>query len=187
MIKLVSLLNELAKQVGDVYHFTDTDTIALMIKDKKGIVLDPSFSSAAANKYYSFTRNPNLKTLSEEKHHVRLKLNGDAMSHKYKFEPYADIESGEDLYTKNAPNYEAEERIDSRKYGEINLTPYIEEVTIISPESFDEYLKDYPHGTSYYKEMTDDYNLIIDWFKSKNIPIKYTKARTTASIRRAAE
>ena len=69
MIKLINLLKEITegKQVGDIYHFTDTDTLALMIKEKGGIVLDSSYSSFAADKYYSFTRNPNLGTLSEEK------------------------------------------------------------------------------------------------------------------------
>lgn len=189
MIKLTSLLKELneAKQVGDIYHFTDTDTIALMTKDKGGIVLDPSFSSFAANKYYSFTRNPNLGTLSDEKHHVRIKLDGDKMSNKYKFEPYADIESGEDLYSKNAPNYEAEERINAKKYGLVDLTPYIEEITVISPDSFKEYLEMYHAGTKYYDEILNDYNLVIDWIKSKNIPLKFSKAKSTSSIRRAAE
>jgi hypothetical protein len=189
MIRLVDLLKEIneAKQVGDIYHFTDTDTITSMIKDYGGITLDPSFSSFAADKYYSFTRNPNLGTLSEEKHHVRIKLNGDKMSNKYKFEPYADLESGEDLYSKNAPNYESEERINSKKYGEINLTPYIEEITIISPDSFKEYLESYHSGTKYYDEILNDYNFVLDWIKSKNIPLKFSQARSTSSIRRAAE
>ena len=189
MIKLIGLLKELqeGKQVGDIYHFTDTDTIALMIKDKGGIVLDSSFSSFAANKYYSFNRNHNLGTLSEEKHHVRIKLDGDKMSNKYKFEPYADIESGEDLYSKNTPNYESEERINAKKYGLIDLTPYIEEITIISPDSFEEYLKSYHSGTKYYNEMLDDYNSVLDWIKSKNIPLKFSKSKSASSIRRAAE
>jgi hypothetical protein len=189
MIKLIDILKEITegKQVGDIYHFTDTDTIASMIKNKGKIILDPSFSSFAANKYYSFTRNPNLGTLSEEKHHVRIKLDGDKMSNKYKFEPYADIESGEDLYSKNAPNYEAEERINSKKYGEIDLTPYIEEITIISPDSFKEYLKDYHEGTKYYDEILNDYNFVLDWIKSKNIPLKFSQAKSTSSFRRAAE
>lgn len=189
MIKLIGLLEELqeGKQVGDIYHFTDTDTISLMIKDKRKIILDPSFSSFAAGKYYSFTRNPNLGTLSEEKHHVRIKLNGDKMSNKYKFEPYADIESGEDLYSKNAPNYESEERINSKKYGPIDLTPYIEEITIISPDSFKEYLNTYHSDTKYYDEMLRDYKYVLGWIKSKNIPFKFSKTKSASSIRRAAE
>jgi hypothetical protein len=189
MVKLINLLKEITegKQVGDIYHFTDTDTLALMIKEKGGIVLDSSYSSFAADKYYSFTRNPNLGTLSEEKHHARIKLNGDKMSDKYKFEPYADIASGEDLYSKNAPNYESEERINSKKYGEINLTPYIEEITLISPDSFKEYLQSYHYGTKYYDEILNDYNFVLDWIKFKNIPLKFSQARSTSSIRRAAE
>jgi hypothetical protein len=187
MIKLVSLLKELneAKQVGDIYHFTDTDTIASMTKDGGGIVLDPSFSSFAADKYYSFTRNPNLNTLSPEKHHVRLKLDGDAMSNKYKFEPYADIESGEDLFSKNAPNFESEERINSKKYGKIDLTPYIEEITVIGPDDFKEYLDSYHSGTKYYDTILKDYNTVLDWVKSKNIPLTFSKGGSAASIRRA--
>jgi hypothetical protein len=184
MIKLVSLLNELAKQVGDIYHFTDADTLALMIKDRNAIILDPIFSSFAADGYFSFTRNPNLGTLAKEKHQVRLKLNGDAMSHKYKFEPYADIANGEDLYAKNAPNYESEERINSKKYGEINLTPYIEEITLVSPNRYKEYANSVYGGSVYYDDMLKDYNLAIDWIKSHNIPLIFSNKSSSSGIRR---
>lgn len=189
MIKLIDILKELneAKQVGDIYHFTDIDTLALMIENKGEIVLDPSFSSFAAGKYYSFTRNPNLGTLSEEKHHVRIKLDGDKMSNKYKFEPYADLDSDGGSYSKNSPNYESEERINSEKYGEINLTPYIEEITIINLDSFKEYLKSYRTGIEKYNEMLNDYNSVLNWFKSKNIPLKFSKTKSTSSIRRVAK
>lgn len=187
MIKLIDILKEIneAKQIGDIYHFTSTEALGNMVEESGNITLDIEAGSMAAGGYYSFTRNPNLGTLAEEKHHVRFKLDGDKMSTKYKFEPYADKESGED-FLKGGPNFEAEERINS-KGKPLNLTPFITEITILSPESFKEYLEDYhsgQEGSSYYKESLRLYNVSLDWVYSSGIPYKLSGKRTTAGIRK---
>jgi hypothetical protein len=125
MIKLINILKEITegKQIGDIYHFTSTDALASMIKDFGNITLDIEDGSISSEGYYSFTRNPNLGTLAEEKHHVRIKLDGDKMSTRHKFEPYADVKSGED-FLKGGSHFEAEERINS-KGKPLNLTPYV--------------------------------------------------------------
>jgi hypothetical protein len=186
MIKLINILKEITegKQIGDIYHFTSTDALGTMIEESGNITLDIGEGSFAAGGYYSFTRNPNLGTLAEEKHHVRIKLDGDKMSTRYKFEPYADKSSGED-FLKGGSYFEAEERINS-KGKPINLTPFIEEITILSPEKFQEYLDDYHSGSEdskYYKEIVRLYNVGLDWIKSSGIPYKLIGKRTTAGIR----
>jgi hypothetical protein len=187
MIKLVNLLKEIneAKQIGDIYHFTSTEALGSMIEEFGNITLDIEAGSTAAGGYYSFTRNPNLGTLAEEKHHVRLKLNGDKMSTRYRFEPYVDTESGED-FLKGGSHFESEERINA-KGKPLNLTPFIEEITILSPTSFQEYLDDYHSGqeeSSYYKETVRLYNISLEWVKSSGIPYKLSGKRTTAGIRK---
>lgn len=186
MIKLVDILKELteAKQIGDIYHFTSTDALADMIKEYGNITLNTDAESFAAGGYYSFTRDPNLGTLSEEKHHVRIKLDGDKMSTKYKFEPYADKSSGEE-FLKGGSHFEAEERINS-KGKPLNLTPYIKEITIISPEQFEEYL-DYHKGTTMYEPIKKEYEMDLDWIKSSGIPYKLIGKRTAANIRRTTK
>jgi hypothetical protein len=190
MIKLIDILKEIneAKQIGDIYHFTSTEALSDMIREFKNITLDIEAGSFAAGGYYSFTRNPNLGTLSEEKHHVRIKLDGDKMSSRYKFEPYTDRESGED-FLKGGPNFEAEERINS-KGKPLNLTPYIEEISIISPTSFQEYLTDYHSGSEnspYYKVTLKAYEDSLNWIKSSNIPYKLIGKRTTSGIRKVKD
>jgi hypothetical protein len=187
MIKLVNILKEIteAKQVGDIYHFTSTDALAEMIKEYGNITLDIEAGSFAAGGYYSFTRNPNLGTLAEEKHHVRIKLDGDKMSTRYKFEPYADMDGDKD-FMKGNPNFEAEERIKANNKT-LNLTPYIEEISILSPEKFQEYLDDRHSGSEtlyYYKSIVQSYNDSLNWIKSSNIPYKLIGGRSTAGVRR---
>lgn len=190
MIKLLNILKEINenKQIGDIYHFTSTEALSTMIEDSGNITLDIRAGSMAAGGYYSFTRNPNLGTLSEEKHHIRIKLDGDKMSDKYRFEPYVDRDSGDD-FLKGGPRFEAEERIDS-KGKPLNLTPFITEITILSPELFKEYLEDLHSGSEhskYYKETVRLYNVSLNWIKSSGIPYKLIGKRTTASIRKNKE
>ncbi len=183
MIKLINILKEIteAKQIGDIYHFSSTDGLAGMIKDHGNLTLDLENESDSAGGYYSFTRNPNLGTLAEEKHHVRIKLDGDKMSTRYKFEPYADVKSGEDFLKGNS-KFEAEERINS-KGKPLNLTPYIEEITIIDPESFKDYLDMAWKGTNLYDAILEDYNLVLSWIKKNNIPLKTIKKPSAAGVR----
>ena len=184
MIKFLDILRE-AKQVGDIYHFTSVDGIANMLKEYQSITLDIEYSSQAGEGYFSFTRNPNLSSLSTFQKQVRLKLNGNKMSNKYKFEPHADIKSS-DSYQKGKygefSEFEAEERINAKNNPKVDLTPYIESVVIVSPKIIE---KEYPKSSGIYKEVMDDYKKIIKWFIEKHIPITYSNKETTSSNRRA--
>ena len=173
-----------AKQIGDIYHFTDLETLANMHRTSNRIELDIEYSSNAANEYYSFTRDPNISTLGDDKHQIKIKLNGDKMSNKYKFEPYVDVSSGEEefSYGKNSTNFEAEERISS-KYGKIDLTPYIDEISIIDEDHFLDYLEQRWEGTKHYDGVKQDYYDTISWIKSLNIPLKFIASHITSQPR----
>jgi hypothetical protein len=179
MIKFLDILKE-AKQVGDVYHFTSVDGLANMLKEYNSITLDIEYSSESGEGYFSFTRNSNLPSLSEFQKQVRFKLNGGKMSHKYKFEPYADISSSENFY-KQGKHFESEERISAKNNPTINLTPYVESVVIITPEIIK---KVYPESSSIYKEVMDDYKFVIKWLEDHNIPLTYSDKEVTTSYRR---
>jgi hypothetical protein len=179
MIKFIDILKE-AKQVGDIYHFTSIDNLANMLKEYDSVTLDSSYSSEAGKGYFSFTRNPNIPSLSDFQKQVRFKLNGNKMSNKYKFEPYADTSSSEDFY-KQGKNFESEERISAKNNPTIDLTPYIESVVLISIEGVK---KEYPESSKMFKEVINDYKSIIKWLKTKNIPITFSDKKTTTSNRR---
>ena len=179
MIKFIDILKE-AKQVGDIYHFTSVDNLATMLKEYNNVTLDNSYSSEAGKDYFSFTRNPNIPSLSDFQKQVRFKLNGDKMSNRYKFEPYADIVSGEDFY-KQGKSFESEEQISAKNNPTINLTPYIESVVIINLETVK---KEYPESNEIFKDVIPDYKFIIKWFKTNKIPITYSNKETTTSNRR---
>jgi hypothetical protein len=179
MIKFIEILKE-AKQVGDIYHFTSIDNLTNMLKEYKSITLDDNYSSEAGEGYFSFTRNPNIPSLSNFQKQVRLKLDGNKMSNKYKFEPYADTSSSFDYY-KQGKNFESEERISAKNNPTIDLTPYIESVVLISIEGVK---KEYPKSSSIFKYVINDYKSIIKWFKTKGIPVTFSDKETTTSNRR---
>ena len=172
-------VTEMAKQVGDIYHFTSVDAIEEMLRNGNGRLILKKPASKYLG-YFSFTRDPNLTTLSVFKQHVRLKLNGDKMSEKYKFEPFA----AGDYYVKTpGGDFEAEERIDSSKYkGEIDLTPYLEEIKIVP---FEELKSWYGNNLNVLDKVQKAYQKIIDFAEEKNIPLKVAKGFTTGSHRRA--
>jgi hypothetical protein len=179
MIKFLDILKE-AKQVGDIYHFTSIDNLANMLKEYDSVTLDSSYSSEAGDGYFSFTRNPNIPSLSDFQKQVRFKLNGNKMSNKYKFEPYADTSSSEDFY-KQGKSFESEERISAKNNPTIDLTQYIESVMIINLETVK---KEYPESSNMFKEVINDYKSIIEWLKNNNIPTTYSNKETTTSNRR---
>lgn len=88
MIKLVNLLKEIteAKQVGDVYHFTSLD-------GAYGILTDGFILANDEEGQVSTTRNKNLDPADFWDYGygntlIRLKLDGDKISNKYKIQPY---------------------------------------------------------------------------------------------------
>lgn len=184
MVKLIDILKESlkeGKQVGIVYHFTDYESAKKIIDDglklkvaTKPVGLDKTPDYA---KYVSFTRNKDMRspTIYRE---VRFKVDGDAMSNRYKVEPYADTKAG---FGRRSSD-EAEERIDvEMRGGNIDISPYLMSIEIMDPtvlnENQQEYEDDYtdfetPIKTSHVSHFKD----LIDTLKEKNIPFKIVKS-----------
>ena len=93
-----------AKQVGVIYHFAGglNDLLSIL---KMGGLFSYHWN------YISFTRDYNLKDYENESWGpVRLAFNGDAMSNKYKIEPFHD-ESNLGISQRSKGRTEAEERV----------------------------------------------------------------------------
>jgi hypothetical protein len=87
-----------AKQVGDLYHFTEASSILSILRNNNLLRGD--------NGYISFTRDKDFykRIKLRNPSHIRILVDGDALSNKFKLEPH-----GGDKESK-----EAEERIDKR-------------------------------------------------------------------------
>lgn len=163
MIKLVDILKEIteAKQVGDVYHFTSLDGAYGILTDGFISANEESITSAYGNNgQISVTRNKNLDTApfwdyDRGNIKIRLKLDGDKISNKYKIRP--DQYSEEPDY--EPPAYlgklEFEEKIVTRD-GKLPVYPYLKSVTI--------YLEDEQDFNK--KTLSQIENIL----KEKNIP-----------------
>ena len=112
MIKLLNIINQTikeAKQVGIIYHFTSFNNMVSIAKDnfqlKEGII--------------SFTRNKNMPLFTDNdiSTEIRIVINGDKLSERYRIKSYADIEGGYGRQGEGGD--ESEETIDSERYGGI--------------------------------------------------------------------
>lgn len=140
MNNLIDILKESldeAKQVGTIYHFTDYEAADKIVnsdfKLKTSAPLDPVRDASGKlpdyAKYISFTRDKNLKspTISRD---VRFVIDGDALSNRYKTEPYADIKAG----FGRRKSDESEERVDVEKRGGyVDIKPYLKSIDILDP------------------------------------------------------
>lgn len=167
MIKLKDILNE-AKQIGNLYHFTFFQEGNTLFKILKSGVLKPSSARMEKNGYISFTRNKSLGNLQFYKP-VRITIDGDKLSNKYKIQPYSqlkpetdyDKEYGSDIgYSKANNNSEFEEIINSNKYGgSIEIIPYIKQIDIKK--------KNFSNANKQYKDK------ILKICQEKNISINF--------------
>jgi len=86
------------KQVGDLYHFTDVNKISqILYKDELEDINDRGYISFTRDKRMPSTTNEPWWTIKT----VRITVDGDKLSDKYKIQPYND----------NVNNTETEERI----------------------------------------------------------------------------
>lgn len=132
------VLNE-AKQVGTLYHFTNYDSaIGIVMKDfKLKVALTPDVKDKDKlpdyARYVSFTRNRNLDspTISRE---VRFTIDGNALSNKYRTQPFADVKAG---FGRQKPGEkdEAEERVNVEKHGGfVDIKPFLTSIDIMEPK-----------------------------------------------------
>ncbi len=92
MIKLIDLIAE-AKQVGTLYHYTSEPGAAAILKSNR---INASVEEYRGNELYyvSFTRNKDFHKRSERfgvKTAVRIAIDGDRLSDRYKVKPFAYI------------------------------------------------------------------------------------------------
>ena len=115
-IKLIDLLNE-GKQVGLLYHFTRTNELTGILQNNILKASDMWATNDDLRPFNAFTRNKNGWDVGGFPTDVRITLDGDKLSNKYKIRPF-DMGFGVD---------EMEERI----YKDIlNIKDYILDITI---------------------------------------------------------
>jgi hypothetical protein len=164
-------INE-GKQVGDIYHYT---RLILLYPILKSGVLKPSQARSEKLGYISFSRDKALgMTLGSSKSQVRITVDGDKLSTKYKISPYSQLEPETKYdkenwvapFSRSTQDSESELVVPSEKYGgKIDITPYIKQIDILI----------YPYraysisGNEQKKEI-EKINKIN---KTLNIPIKY--------------
>jgi hypothetical protein len=147
MIKLIDILNE-AKQVGTLYHFTTFSSLLNILKTN---------TLKASNKFEK--DKPPTVSLTRDKlgdiggvggsgtKTVRISIDGDKLSNKYKITPYN--------YYSNYPDYkESEDEMEEIIQGDIkNIIDYIIEVRINPAEGF-------IHNPNFIKNLIDQYPFI---------------------------
>lgn len=169
MIKFSDILRE-AKQVGPLYHFTSYGRMILIVKDN--FVLKPKILTSESD-YLSFTRNKQMISDSVPSN-VRITVDGDKLSEKYKIEPYADTKAG---YGRNAWD-ESEERISMIRYPKgVDISNMIKSIDILDIMAS---LEKDGYGGEDWDEETEPaslrhYGMLIKLLKEKNIPYNIVK------------
>lgn len=173
------------RQRGILYHFTDLHGAWSILSD--GVIkigdTDGSFVSAGGGfvithgrNGISLTRNPNLRKGSEEWGSVRITLDGDKLSNRYKIEPHIDTKHG---ITKQMD--QAEELIRRDKVNirgaiisvEFNYPAYIKDET-----NFDDWVSPPtdPESKKKYTDMAKDQAVMfVRWARKEGYPIKIVK------------
>jgi hypothetical protein len=169
MIKLIDILKEITegKQIGTLYRFITYKQMISIINDNFIIKAGAPYMSTD---YLSFTRNKNVKsnTISKD---VRITINGDELSNRYKIESYADTKAG---YGKGTLD-ESEERIDLKKYPKginLNLPNIIKKIDILSLSAR---MKDDSEDEDAVPPSLDLNKQVIVLLKEKNIPYNIVK------------
>ena len=127
-----------AKQVGKIYHFTSYKYMDQIVSSKFRLVTGwMKYGTHDKKEFISFTRNKNMpgSTLTTVPNEVRITIDGNSMSDKYKFEPFADSKGG---YGRNGEVGfdESEERlvVDTKKYPNgVDISRYIISTDVMSP------------------------------------------------------
>lgn len=167
MVKLLKLFKQSlfeGKQVGTIYHFTDYAAAMNIIKDK--YTLKNITSYAAGETYVSFSRYRDLKSPSISRN-VRFTIDGDALSNKYKVEPFADVKAG----FGRGKSDEAEERVNVFPIGgQLDFSKYVKAIDVMKPgnlapmddenETVPELLSGYDNLIKYLNTNNIDFNLV---------------------------
>ena len=161
-----------AKQVGVIYHFTDYESALKIIQDN--YVLKNIKPDADNEMYVSFTRNRDLKSPTISRN-VRFTIDGDALSNRYKVEPFADVKAG---FGRRSSD-EAEERINVEPIGgKLDFSKYLKAIDVMKPgqivstddedETVPEFLSGYYNLIDYLKKNNIKHN-VVDSYARKAI------------------
>jgi hypothetical protein len=146
-----------------------------MIENHNGIILDDTYASPEGKGYFSFTRNKNLDRINLST--IRLTIDGNRLSQRYKIEPY--MWTGSDTKL-DVVNYEAEERINAKRYGgQIDITPFVLNVTLTDLDT----LKKQYTGSDleWLNTRFRNYDKVLKWCEFNKIPV--TKITTMKESR----
>lgn len=167
----LSNINE-SKQVGDIYHYTRLILLHSILKER---VLKPSQTRSEKLGYISFSRDKALgMTLGSSKSQVRITVDGDKLSTKYKISPYSQLEPETKYdeenwvapFSRSTQDSESELVIPSKKYGgKIDIIPYIKQIDIL--------IYPYRAFTPSGNEQKREIEKINKINKTLNIPIIY--------------
>lgn len=189
MIRLIDLLNE-AKQVGDIYHYT-------RLSRKFGIYdiltsgeLKPAPDRAKYKGYVSFSRDRALGSTLGMRARVRITIDGDKLSNKYKITPYVqlepetpyDKENWTSPFTRSSGNSESELVVPANEYGgSVKILPYIKKIDVIA-DKIDRNVNNIKNLIEL-EEMCKQLNIPIEFHSQKGYddegywsPSKYTRA-----------
>ena len=162
MIKLIDLLNE-RKQVGTLYHFTSYSSMVAILGDN--LVLK-STHGTLVQPYISFTRNKSMSSdsISDQ---VRIAIDGNLLSDRYKLEPHADAAAG---YGRSSVD-ESEERISVKRYPKgVDISKCLIEVTVKKPRIIGK--QDFDGEESFEPPFLSTFLELIEILKEKKIPYK---------------
>lgn len=108
IVKLLEFVNE-SKQIGIIYHYTTISNCVNILKDKQ--IKDVKYNRG----YISFTRNGAYKINDLKFGMLRLVIDGNVLSNKYKIVPDSQASSyGNRAGFKDHKNKQSEERIYSK-------------------------------------------------------------------------
>jgi hypothetical protein len=189
MIKLIDILRE-AKQVGDIYHYTRLSRRFGIYDILKSGELKPAPDRAKYKGYVSFSRDRALGATLGMRAQVRITIDGDKLSNKYKILPYVqlepetpyDKENWNSPFTRSSGSSESELVISANKYGgSVKILPYIKKIDIIADESDRSII--YIKGLIELEEMCKQLNIPIKFHAQEGYddegywsPSKYTRA-----------
>jgi hypothetical protein len=106
MIKLIDLLYE-AKQVGTLYHFTRTGELIGILENNILKASDMWATNKDSRSFNAFTRNKNGWNVGGFPTDVRISIDGDKLSNKYKIQPFNmgfEVDEMEERIYKDIPN-----------------------------------------------------------------------------------
>lgn len=148
-----------ARQVGKLYYFGPYRRLDRLINNSFKL-------TSTIQPFVSFTRNKSMvsDTIANE---VRLTLDGDKLSQKYKISPFAHASAG---YGRSSAD-EAEERIDLSKHPQgVDISKAILSVDIINPLKAGN--TEFDDEESFEPPSLEAYASLIRSLKKNNIPYK---------------